>query len=495
MAFIQTADDMADNSIRTLSNVLDSKFTPFLQGYGTPVLVTYYHIDNTTSTANPGDGTIDKLLGSESPIRYNKIENFPVVGLREILPTKDEIDGNLVDMTFDGEVIIFPNTIDPTPYDFIEYRFPNGDSITFTITDVEMGSIKSNSYYKLSIALKDINDTDTIDKLDKQLSDTYTTELDNVGTQDKCIIKSTKFDKIKLINKIISYICEQYVDIFYVKDYNALIHRPSDAKYAVYDPYLTKFVIDNSIFDLQSRYFINLVQYDTRYEVSRMYNKTIYHNIEIGDKTKVLYLLKSPISFSNTVTNPFAYFGEEVGFTLDLEETEDTMLSDRFYYVPKNLVERIRGNQIITDGDTVSNDYNRVISKEDGFNITVDNIIENVSTEDDDIITNDDEDTIADDGDIGTNDDVPKEDIEEEEPEISPNAVIFDMDDNMYSHLYWNLIITYLNKDKPFMLLEDSRVNLEQLLTMSLEDNFETYMYTPIILYIMKKYVEFLQND
>ena len=40
MAFIQTADDMADNSIRTLSNVLDSKFTPFLQGSGTPVLVT-----------------------------------------------------------------------------------------------------------------------------------------------------------------------------------------------------------------------------------------------------------------------------------------------------------------------------------------------------------------------------------------------------------------------------------------------------------------------
>ena len=95
-----------------------------MQGNGTPVLVTYYHIDNTTSTANPGDGTIDKLLGDDSPIRYNKIENFPVVGLREILPTKDEIDGNLMDMSFDGEVIIFPNTIDPTPYDFLVYKFP-----------------------------------------------------------------------------------------------------------------------------------------------------------------------------------------------------------------------------------------------------------------------------------------------------------------------------------------------------------------------------------
>ena len=60
MAFIRTADDMADNTMKTLSNVLDSKFTSFLQGNGTPILVTYYHIDNTTSTANPGAGTVDK---------------------------------------------------------------------------------------------------------------------------------------------------------------------------------------------------------------------------------------------------------------------------------------------------------------------------------------------------------------------------------------------------------------------------------------------------
>lgn len=466
MAFIQTADDMADNTIKTLSDVLDSKFTPFLQGNGTPVLVTYYHIDNATSTANPGDGTIDKLLGDDSPIRYNKIENFPVVGLREILPTKDEIDGNLMDMSFDGEVIIFPNTIDPTPYDFLVYKFPSGESITFSVVDIEMGSVKSNCYYKLSIALKDINDNDTIDKLDKQLADTYTTELDNIGTQDKCIIQSTKVTKIKTINKIINYICEQYIDTFYIKKYNALIHRPVDAKYAIYDPYLTKFVIDNKILDLQSTYFINLVQYDTRYEVSKMYNKTIYHNIEIEDKSKVPYLTKSPVSFTNTITNPFNYYGEEIGYTLDLKETKDDTLSDRFYYVPKNLIERIRGNQIITNGDTISNDDNRVISKEDGFNITYDDIIENVSTDD-----------------------------EEDTPTKSPNSIIFDMDDNIYSHLYWNLIITFLNKDKPFRLLEDSNVDLSQLLLMELDDNFETYMYTPIILLILKRYVDFLSND
>ena len=151
---------------------------------------------------------------------------------------------------------------------------------------------------------------------------------------------------------------------------------------------------------------------------------------------------------------------------MDLKETKDDTLSDRFYYVPKNLIERIRGNQIITNGDTISNDDNRVISKEDGFNITYDDIIENVSTDD-----------------------------EEDTPTKSPNSIIFDMDDNIYSHLYWNLIITFLNKDKPFRLLEDSNVDLSQLLLMELDDNFETYMYTPIILLILKRYVDFLSND
>ena len=121
MGYLNTANDMVDNSMKLLSDVLDSKFTSFLQGNGTPVLVTYYNIDDTLSTTDLGNYTVDQILGGNSPLRYDKILNFPLVGLRELIPSIEQLDGNLMDLSIDGEVISFPNTIRPSGFDFFVY--------------------------------------------------------------------------------------------------------------------------------------------------------------------------------------------------------------------------------------------------------------------------------------------------------------------------------------------------------------------------------------
>ena len=264
MGFLQTADTMVDNSMQELANVLNSKFTSYLQGNGTPVLVTYYNLDTNISTTELGSGTYDKRLGENSPLRFNKILDFPVYGLKEIIPTKDQLDGGLVDITVDNsEVIILPNSIKPNPLDHFVYHFLDGRSITFRVVDIEYSSIKSNNYYKLSISLADINDDSTEGRLEDQTIKTYKTCLNIIGTNERCVVEDTVFETIESIEKIRKEMIQIYLDTFYEKKYNALVFRGHSGGYPLFDPYLTKFIIKNNVLDKSySGDYIVLVGYD-----------------------------------------------------------------------------------------------------------------------------------------------------------------------------------------------------------------------------------------
>ena len=197
MGFLQTSDDIVNNVNKSTSNILNSKFTKFITGSGTPVLVTYYNVDDVSSTADNGTGTADKILGSDSPFRYNKIENLPVYGLKDLLPSKDEIDMGLIDLSLDGEIVILPNTIKPSPYDYLVYHcYENGPILTFRIDNFEFTTIKSNGYYRLEISIKDINDRDTID-----IKPDVTAGQSKVNTAKSAltgkVVKTTKTEKVE----------------------------------------------------------------------------------------------------------------------------------------------------------------------------------------------------------------------------------------------------------------------------------------------------------
>lgn len=449
MGFLQTSDDIVNNVNKSTSNILNSKFTKFITGSGTPVLVTYYNVDDVSSTADNGTGTADNILGSDSPFRYNKIENLPVYGLKDLLPSKDEIDMGLIDLSLDGEIVILPNTIKPSPYDYLVYQcYENGPILTFRIDNFEFTTIKSNGYYRLEISIKDINDRDTIDKLERQIVNNYTAILDNIGTQDKCIINNNKLDTCRSIEGIIRHLMEQYVDTFWDKKFNSFLYKPEDAKFLVYDPFLTEFMRRNNLADLQDTAYIVLVNYDSRDEMRRDYNKSIYRNLENQDITKLYPLVKHPIQFPTTDTNPFYYYGSTTTFTLDLVKYDGSnKSSDKLLYIPLELIDRINNNDIINIGENVDSDQY--------FNTTELGLIENVS------------------------------DYEN---------VIFSRDENKNSRIYWNLIISYLNNGA-YNLLNFSKVELKDLLAMEIDYSRENYIYLPIAVFILRKYLKFIINN
>ena len=84
-----------------------------------PVFITYYHINKQMSRTDVGTGGIESELGTNSPIRFNKILNFPIYNLPSLTPdivfdeTGYDIELDLTDIT------ILPNTVKPTPGDYL----------------------------------------------------------------------------------------------------------------------------------------------------------------------------------------------------------------------------------------------------------------------------------------------------------------------------------------------------------------------------------------
>ena len=445
MGFLQTSDDIASNVNKVASDVLNSKFTQFITGSGTPLLVTYFNIDDTMSTADLGTETPDKMLGEDSPFRFNRIDNLPMYGLRDILPSKEEIDMGLIDMSLDMETFLLPNTIKPNVGDYFVYRMKYLDTfLTFRVNDFEFTTIKSNGYYKLDISIKDINDDNTLKKVEDKVVGEYTANLDNIGTQDKCIIENKVADTLMRFDMITSSLMEQYVDTFWDDKYNSFLYRNEDSGYVSYDPYLTEFLCRTGLVDIQDSKYIVLINYDSRDTTRRNYNKSIYRNIELQDKTKLHKLIRVPVSFPTTTTNPFYFYGEDTAFTIDLNIDYINVSSDKFFYVPSELIERIKTNTIVDRCEVI----NQV--KDDQV------IIENVSDDDHKIYGN---------------------------------------DDNTYSYIYWNLIIKYLNKDNCYNLLSEANVTIEDICNISVDYDYETYIYLPIIIYIIKQYMKFLTNN
>jgi hypothetical protein len=358
--FLQQSNDIVNNATNKLDEILSSTFNQFIQGLGQPVLTTYYNVNDTLSTADRGTETIDSIIGPDSPVRYNKIENFPLYGAFKDMTLDMLNDDGLIDLDMDVEGVLLPDTIRPSELDYVEYRFGVNKErrLLFRVNNVVLTSIKSNSYYKINCNLKAIDDEAKAANVDKQVCKTMETNLDMIGSNEKCIIETTNLKKVRKLQDIRNSFIDQYIDLFYNKRYNSLILKGYLANgYIYYDPYITNFIINNNLLDTKD-HFITLVNFDTGDGFRQIYNKTFFHAVELKDIKLLKEMRFSPITFSKVNTNPFTYYGEEIVFKLDLYEDEPTAHSPNIYMPIKFL------NNIELDKDSqFMNRVERLIMK------------------------------------------------------------------------------------------------------------------------------------
>ena len=250
-----------------------------------PSFYTYYHINTKRSTVNEGLQNVNAILGKESPLRYNKIVNFPIFGIDTATLNLEDTDHGL-DTSYQGSGTIAPFTIQPLPNDFFVGEYMD-KRLVFRVTSVNYQAVISNEYYEIEFELYSFLGSD-VTSLENQTIHRYHCIFDNIGTSDKSVIRDEDFETIEKINEIRYTLRDNYLAKFKDSNYNALMFLASGDRY-LYDPMLNHFCNINKVFNIDER---NSSECFLMYEEMRpthqgSYEDSIYDRVTHKDLTDI----------------------------------------------------------------------------------------------------------------------------------------------------------------------------------------------------------------
>ena len=315
---------------------LTSQYSIFLDGKS-PTYVTYYHINNVNSITDSGLLNVERILGEDSPIRFQQIENFPIYGIETMKMDLSEEEEGLT-VSYDSEGTILPGTIEPLPNDLFVVSYLGNDYL-FMVTSVEYGTIKSNNYWKISYTLKSANHSEEI--ISSQILEKYNCIMDNIGTQDRCLVRSDIYEKIENLKSWYKKIMRDYVITFYVKRYNSFMF--DSGPIWIYDKYLTNFIHSNRLFvDDQNYKVMALSNEDYSNTFHIQYENCIYRKIEEKDKAALnpIRHLEWSISYPDSIFNYYKCNNVRSVFIIPTGE---------FEYLPDDLIGHIQNNELYED--------------------------------------------------------------------------------------------------------------------------------------------------
>ena len=286
---------------------------------GTPTYVTYYSIDQQATTVDIGLGEVVHNIGSESPVKFNKILNLPLYGMSEIQPELGfEEDGGLY-TDQDGNAIILADTIIPNINDYFIISYQNLPKL-YKVNEFEVTTFSDKVYYKINFHADD----SSIDLLEeRQIQDIYEIVFENIGTEKNSVILRRDYLVLQRTRLLYDNLSCKYIKIFYDKIVDAFIYQDKiDEHLKYYDNCLTKFINNNSLFIVEKTLLtnINTKPYFESYKLDLEYEETIYYAIENGLYDYEYQYLSSNGSIQSSIFSLLRYkYNEFIHFPVDLE--------------------------------------------------------------------------------------------------------------------------------------------------------------------------------
>jgi len=247
---------------------------------GTPIFVTYYNRNVNASEQDQPLETVKDLLGYESPVNYNKINDFPLYLAGEVNPNIEIDESFGLNTESTGEAVILPNMIKPYVDDFFHVNYMD-EEFLFRVTKYEVDKLNGQKFYKIEYEVSHY----TVDQAEEKLDTEYSVQYENIGTKENPIIEQTKFLLIQDIDNYLVKLKKFFVNSFLNRKYNVFTYRYNDKN--IYNEFLIRFLINNGILDNTQRTFLGsyyiqdiFVDSPAFYE---LYDMTIYKALEEND--------------------------------------------------------------------------------------------------------------------------------------------------------------------------------------------------------------------
>lgn len=325
-------------------NIIEKNILQYLQNTystqskrltGTPIYVTYLNKSINYSDQDRVLETVKEVIGVESPIAYNRIENLPLYLVNEVNPNLELDESFGLTTTGEGEGVILPDTIKPYVDDFFKINYMD-EEFLFQINKIEFDKLNGKKFYKLSFHLSQYNES----QVEEQIKDDYIVEYDNIGTKNNPIIEKKSYLLISEIREIILKLKKFYFDMFMNNKYKVILYQYNDK--IIYNDFLLNFIQENNILENNERKILNSYYIYDLFEDSpaktQLYNDTIYY--ALTENKKEYFKMENLVTFKilkNYKTSPFS---------LDYEDYY------RVHYIPAG-----SHNEILTELDNNYNSY------------------------------------------------------------------------------------------------------------------------------------------
>ena len=139
---------LIDQSVYKYDEFLHSRINKYT-GDGR-IIVTYFSINDSHTTDSMGLNTHYQILGPDSPLRYNKINKFPLLGFSPLqTEEKQASTSNARDLSTSGEAYVIPGTAMPKENDFIIVNHLKMNHL-LRVTQVTQDSFNTDGSYKIN---------------------------------------------------------------------------------------------------------------------------------------------------------------------------------------------------------------------------------------------------------------------------------------------------------------------------------------------------------
>ena len=277
-------ESMINGNIFKFEQRLQSHVNKYIEGGA--ILTTYYSQNDDSTTVDRGLQTIDQLFGKKSPLRYNKIKNLPLYGFGQANP--DNTDEHQVeDINVEGDCILLPATIVPKQYDYFQVNHLKMTAL-FQVTTVNYDSMKPDGYYKIHYRLISTSD-ETIQGIQEQVVETYSTELNAVGSNLNPIIKEDDFHYRNQLRQMVNKMITNYRALYYNPRHNCFLYHDNESGLDWFDMCGNEFIAKYSLMNMENSGNV-IVLHDKLQErqMSFYYANSVYSWIELGAPARMV---------------------------------------------------------------------------------------------------------------------------------------------------------------------------------------------------------------
>lgn len=307
MGLIFNEESMLSGNVFKFEQRLQSQVNKYLDDGNGPILTTYYNLRENATTVDRGLQDIEKLFGNKSPLRFNRIENFPIFGFNQAAPINND-EQQVEDITVEGDAIIQPSTIVPHPNDFFTVNHLRMRAV-FQVVEVTYDAMRINGYYRIRYRLQSTSQ-ETVENLEKQTVARYHCKLDAVGTDLNPIISEDDYAYRSKIEKVLNGMIDDYRAMFYNKRHNCFLCSSGEGR--LFDLCGNEFIAKHSLMNKPNSTDIIMLHHKLDDSMlSVRYRSSVYRWIEDGaPAAEVRYFSMDSLPSSNYLDSTFYRWSE-----------------------------------------------------------------------------------------------------------------------------------------------------------------------------------------